>query len=460
MKPLREFLNEGKNISVDVIQGLLTSLGIPEFDKIPNKTVGYVVSGKKDKKLTVYTGDRLSFKDNFLSTLKANKLNSKEITGQSSVPSTVVAERPRVTVVYKPLFGSGGSGAGSQQTAVAETAQAVFISLSFNILKKPLKQEDISLESLTEAYTHINDNDIPIGQIADFSFENKDWMNTFIQTTNLVYSDYYKSGTSYTLERGSTLVDQLYKDYRDLAKEMGISAKDDKWNPADIWLISNKLKKEKPPTSLVDLNSYVKDSFVAKDLVGISLKKTGKKPKMAVYNLTEKESDKKYQGYVSSKTSKDSYILTKTGDKIQFRSFNNLTGFQGEIIGKTAKHGKIGFAITSYFLTKLANNQLPSSQSDIKQLVLKEDKAFLMGVVDKWNQFISNDFASGQELLDYAKEMNPKKYHDWIFSKYLSLCIVETVESMAQEQQDEFVSSVFGFAQSESDFSSVFLKVS
>lgn len=463
MKDVRTFLNEGKNISAELIQGLITSMGIPFFEgKIPSKTVGYVISGKRDKQIVIYTEDRLSFKDNFLATLKVNKIKSKEITGSSSVPSTIVAERPRVTVVYKPLFGSGGSGAGSDQTAIQETAQAVFISLSFNILKRALKPEDVDLKSLTEAYVFINDNDIAIGQIADFAFDNKDWFKTFIETTNILFPDYYKSGTKYTLERGSTLVDQLYKDYRELSKEIGVKAQDDKWNPADIWLISNKLQPEKSPTSLVDLNSYVKDSFLSKDLVGISLKKTSK-PKMAIYNMTDRESDKKYAGYVSSKSSKDCYIKTKTGDKIQFRSFNNLTGFQGEIIGKEAKHGKIGFAITSYFLTKLANNQLPSSQADIKKLVLKEDEAFLMGVVDKWNQFVSDgkmDFANAEDLLNHAKSMNDKKYHDWIFSKYLALCIVQTVESMAPIDQDEFVNSVFGFAQSESDFSSVFLKVS
>lgn len=460
MKDYRTFLNEGKNISVDLIQGLITSLGVPLYKKIPRKTVGYIISGKRDKKITIYTNDRLVFKETFLSTLKANKINSKEIPGQTSVPSTIVAERPRVTVVYKPLYGSGGSGAGSVQTELQETAQAVFMALAFNILKRPLNLDDISLQSLTEAYQFVDSNNLAIGQIADFAFENKEWLDTFIKSTNLLFSDYYKSGTKYTLERGSNFVDQLYKDYRELSKEMGISAKDDKWNPADIWLISNKLKPEKAPTSLVDLNTYVRDSFVSKDLVGISLKNTGKKPKMAVCNLTDKQSDKKYNGYVSSDSSKDSYILTKAGDKIQFRSFNNLTGFQGEIIGKKAKHGKIGFSITSYFLTKLANSELPSSQADIKQLVLSENKEFLMGVVNKWNKFISNDFSNGQELLDYAKTKSAKKYHDWIFSKYLSLCIVETIESMAPEQQNEFVSSIFGFAQSESDFSSVFLKIS
>ena len=52
---------------------------------------------------------------------------------------------------------------------------------------------------------------------------------------------------------------------------------DDKWNPADIWLISPKISSVTFSNDLEILNGEISSFYEDRDLVGISLKMIGKK---------------------------------------------------------------------------------------------------------------------------------------------------------------------------------------
>lgn len=460
MKDYTCFLNESKQIDLEQIKAYIESLGFPLYDTIKNKTEGYIQEGKRKITLTVYSADRLSAKDNIQDILKSNRINYQEVKkSESSIKATVLGKgNDEIAILYKPLKGSGGSGAGSAQTALQETTQAIFLSLSFNVLKRKLTSDDIFKENLNNAYQYVDTNDFPIMEILAFS-EDEKWLNTFIETANMIFADYYDSNKSYTFERGSELIKKLYDDFKEKSKEMNIKAQGDKWNPSDIWMISNTLNELPSIDTLSDLNSFVYDKFLSKDLIGISLKKLSSKPKVTVLNLGQSDTRKKYKSYVISPTSKDVYLYATDGSKIQFRSFNALGSYQGEIIGKSAKHGKIGYSMITYFLSKYTNSMLPQYQAEIKDRIIDNDKTLYIEFANLWNKFIKDrQFANEKDVLDYASKS--KAPEDFIYSKYLSLKIVDTINNMTDEHKNSLMSDIFGFASSSSDFSSVFVKVS
>ena len=68
-----------------------------------------------------------------------------------------------------------------------------------------------------------------------------------------------------------------------IAKKFGIKKKDN-WDPADIWVISEDEKKyidtikdslEGPHQTISELNKILRGYFKSKEVMGISLKKTG-----------------------------------------------------------------------------------------------------------------------------------------------------------------------------------------
>jgi hypothetical protein len=459
MKNLNDYLNEGQR-ELPNIKGFVESLGIPFYKNIKKKTVGYIEEGKKKIKLVLYVADRLTVKDQVENILNSNRIDFKdEKKSDSSLNATVIGKgKDEIVIIYKPMLGSGGSGAGSDQTALQETAQAIFLSLAFNVTKKKLDVNDITKDNLIDAYQYVDTNDFPVMEILAFT-ENKKWLSTFLNTTNMIFKKYYNSSKSYTFERGSELIKKIYKDYQALSKAEKITAKDDKWNPADIWMISNTMTSLPDSNSLQDLNSFVFNKFESKDLIGISLKKLSTNPKITVYNLAKGDGRKEYDKYVISPNSKDVYIYTTDGSKVQFRSFNALGSYQGEIKGQKSNQGKIGYEMFNYFLTKNGNNKLPKAQVEVKQLVQSQDKTFLLAFADLWNKYIKNELENEQDVIEYAKKNSKEKFEDFIFSKYISLLIVDTLSDMTDEAKSSFITDVFGYASSSTDFSSVFLKV-
>ena len=458
MNKFEFYLNEASNFNIEeTLKGFMQSLGLPEYpDKIPNATKGYVKKGKKSLQFTLYSEDRVSTKEQFEGVLKSNNMTFKnENRAISSVPVTIV---DGYVIIYKPLLGSGGSGSGAKATEIQEIAQAVFISLAFNVLNKKLKESDITEENLNKGYEYVNENDVPIGDIVAMTNDPK-WESTFIKTTNLIFKDYYDASKTYTLERGSELVDAIYREYNTLKKEVGISASNDKWNPADIWLISNKVSKVEKTNTLIDLNSFLKKKYVSKDLIGISLKKLGSSPKIGVYNLSKSEGSKRYKEYIVSPKSKDMYLVTKDGDRIQFRSANNLSNYRAEIKGKTANHGNAGYGILRYSIQKYGQFLLPKNSVDIANKIRKNDVKTMSRFAELYKKYtdIEVDYT---KMKEYAKEMGSKKPEDWIFSKYISLEILDSFESLTPKHKDEYINDIYNYASSNSDFSSIFVKIS
>lgn len=461
MKDYRYYLNENADNFNDTLEGLIMSLGYSKFEgKAVKGQSGYLVdSSSKRDTFVIYDNDRMSTRTNIENVLKSNKIKHETRTfSSSSFDGLYLKNKKEVVFLFKPVMGQGGSGSGALNTSIQETSQAVFLSLSFNVLSSTISENDVNESNLQKAYSLVNSNDIPLGNILEMC-EDKEWLNTFIQTTNVIFKDYYKSGNKYTFERGSKLVNKIYSDYRSLSKELGISAKDDKWNPADIWIVTDNLLVPNNIGTLSELNDFIKNAFTNKDLIGVSLKKIKGKPKVSIYNIQNIENDFKFDKYIFSDKSKDLYLETKGGNgKIQFRTSNNMTGYQGEIIGKTAKHGKIGYEMLNYFLNRYGASTLPKAQKDVSGLFKNDDESILNEYIQLWNKYTSVKLENVNSAVDYSKGIS-NNYKDFMFSNYISMKIIETLDNMTPEGKDKFMNGIMSYAKSSSDFSSIFIKV-
>ena len=83
-----------------------------------------------------------------------------------------------------------------------------------------------------------------------------------------------------------------------------------------------------------------------KKFVGVSLKKMERGKHPDINFPTDKSTvDFKYEKMESPMTSTSGYIIMKKGAqeiKVNFRTFTSSGGFSGEVLGGSARHGKVG----------------------------------------------------------------------------------------------------------------------
>ena len=198
------------------------------------------------------------------------------------------------------------------------------------------------------------------------------------------------------------------------------------------------------PTELNALNALIKKLFDANKLIGVSLKKTSD-AKIDVVNDSPKK-EYTYESVSSSPKSKDAYINYNDG-KIQFRTFENMSGFQGEIIGAEAKHGKVSLGLVNKLLKK---SGLPQTKDpdEVRNLVKNPTSEFESEFKTLFENHTQGNF---DEF--YKEAGDDKKY-----SKYLALNLIDIVSSAPKRQRNIFISSLINYAKSQSEMSSVFIK--
>lgn len=339
-------------------------------------------------------------------------------------------------------FGAGGGqGAGSKNTAVQESTQCVFNSLS-HIKGKEITPQDITFTSISESYQYCQTT-TTLDEVYEFS-QNESWKQSFITSSNILYS--YVSESNYTHHRDSPLINDLYAKYA----STGVKYQSDKWNPSDVWIVKDSALDTRFSSSIEELNNQVKDMFQNKEIIGVSLKKLGKNPHLEVKNL-DKSNKKQYQylGYKTTSKSKDISLLYD-GGRICFRTFNHATNWAGEILGKTASHGKIGFGPINTILKKFGFEL--KTTKEIK-LMWEQDKDFTELVL---YTFMTDFIGIGGSFNIFIQDKNI----DWRVSKLVGLSLLSIIEEQPKDIQDQIITQIISYASSELDESSVYLKLS
>jgi len=261
-----------------------------------------------------------------------------------------------IRIDIKPV--GGGSGAGAKETARNEAAQCLYCALAFNVYGAKIDENvPISEAAFNQAFSTI-DVDVKHDDLLMLSPE---WVTSSIRGANKLWDKLHTTGKKYRFHRGKGIDDKEIKNAFARVRSQTPFSSEDKWNPADIWIVSDDFDKTKlDDIDTIDaLNHFLLQEYDANRLIGVSLKKI-----TATAGLSEKNKDQvdkankvaqyglKDVGLIykndrgKDKHPMDMYLFFGTGtyDKFQARNFGgaNSASFQLELKGASANQGRIG----------------------------------------------------------------------------------------------------------------------
>jgi hypothetical protein len=376
-------------------------------------------------------------------------------------------------------FGSsGGSSLGTKDTRKIESIQCIFLALRQS---KGSSISQTDYEGLFEANGSIKSEYMNKVRIPDSSIFNKElidkysnWMTTFINTSNAMYEHrpvfstrddnkvYVLSASRtyifYQIGYAGGLVEAINQKYREKIPIEGKKIPIAKWTPADIWCINERLHDYiidviKRCRSLDRLKIIIDRQFANKNLRGISLKKL-KNAADEIRIVINGETPKPIYHYLRSQfklntigvnvlvrreelfeTSEDEKTLVET---MNFRSFSGpdkLSDISGEIIGSSARHGKIGLTIINKILDK---NQIPTIPTRL-ELFLDDAEMVKQRLINEINQMNETYGDTPEDTFEDTGSVSR------VLSKWQSLKLLETLE-LNRQLTDSIMQEMFYFA--------------
>lgn len=369
------------------------------------------------------------------------------------------------------VFGSGGGTAGgSANTALAESAQAVYCSAVCNVLGAGASPEDFNQTVLKKAYM-LCKVDVSLDKILNDL--PPDWVESSILTAQQLFKEgYIKRG--HVFYRGVDVMKDIYLGARKAQANSGDGTviADDKWNPGDIWAAERTFNAKALDTSTIDdYNKDILESFLNRSCVAISLKKVVKAAHITRYNIEPAREQHKYLGYGLSGAKGGGTIKNFYGSKstalyvddliMEGRTFNYMSGFAVDIRGAHSRGGKIGLAPINKVLAQHGVKPI-SDAAAIKSAASKFDPKFikdfykLFSSVNPWGHIAEKQFTSDCRARFEADTTGP----DWLLSKYMATELIARIDDLPKAKQNKVISSLLAFAASSSDVSSAFIKVS
>ena len=407
--------------------------------------------------------------------------------------------------------GSGGSGAGADQTKIFESLQCVYLGHIMNGTGRFSNPDDPIIDEAdwNNAYGYC---DVDASESALKSgMENigKEWRVSLAAVSTALSKIWNKSWGNLdemlsfghmTFHRGSNAMKTIEKASKIRSSEFGARSRVDKWSPADIYVIDsaylNKLKSDFDPknfdgdgTDIYVLNEKMRQLFGQRTLVGISLKKTiGDNFKVKSYNQTnlliggwgatqlELTNMKAYKTKFWNAI--DTYLYTSDPqhNEIQFRNFDVGVGsWQSEIKGMASNQGKAGGGAIDTFLKNTTGKPLFSRKvRNTAELLLRiSTRAKTFEDLKPNGQFAIQDLhkiatpydseLNGMDnsgFFDKILERGRGKYNSkFTVSKWLGLSMFEILNSSSKKQKDEFITKLFAYGYAKSEGSAPFLKV-
>ena len=330
--------------------------------------------------------------------------------------------------------GTAGAGGGYAGTKTAESGQCVYLQAIWNNPKTDFNDSDLS-SAYSQVYV-----DETLDKILDLT-------NEWKVSSKLIAQTLYKAmgRRNYTFHRGS---DRFVKNVIETAfKKTNDPFFPDinKWNPADIWIVDETSLSKYDFASvegLPYLNELLLMAYQARDIIGVSLKKT-KSVKLASMNYRKPLSEPKFTKVTYGKRdyfkSKDVYIFGAGGLEVQFRTF---PAFQGEIIGKSAKHGKISGdggpkGPIGIVMKQVGADPIPARKEVTTMIRRERDKFFDLF----YNEYVRSGGKVKKE--EFIKNYD-KKDTGYVESKYLGTLMLNNLKGREQK----FLSLAFAYAKS------------
>jgi len=364
-----------------------------------------------------------------------------------------------IRVSVKPE-NSKGSGGGAAATKVQETAQCVYAAMRYYCGDV----KNFTIDDFKCGMKYTNAPGVKIEEIMEMS---KEWKESSWAGANEIYSKI--GGTGWKFVRGDAMIDDgAVKNAFNRVKKQTILSSEDKWNPADIWMVKDesKVKQHLDKEVTIDcLNNALQQLRADGKLVGISLKKIEGSPKMALKNAddakTRRDNEKakfaKYDltfdnGRRSDNHPMDVYLYYGEGnfDKFQARNFGGESkgDWKLELKGKSAAQGKIQGKVLRDLISNIVSGSVPKEAD--------------------WNKCTGNEY--DKEIFDLLKKYNAKGFNEetamefiadakqaWKYSKLSGLRLLDWMSN--HKKKDQIMKEIYLYASSQSDKSSVYWKL-
>ena len=386
--------------------------------------------------------------------LASNRISFGELTrdvGSFGGSEIVTFDMRRVRIIYK-LKDNRGSGGGADDTRRNESAQALYAAIAFG-LKRKITIGDINgvnVKKFSDKFVIDENVNIILDELPD------EWIESSLLGANKLYEKFKKG--KYVFHRGSKQVDLINDIFSRVKKLEKFRMDINKWNPSDIWMISEgfdfkELSKER---TILGLNQVIQDKLEEESLIGVSLKRMVGSASISPKNVfKDMKTTRTYNGYEFSKKSIDAYVLLSGGTKIQYRSFGagtGLTGFQGEVKGANANQGKISLGPTNMILRNHGAPQVPTNAAD---RVRREPLAVFNDISIGLKKYAKMSTSEITKLAVDEKIVTQK----FLYSKLQATQLITILESLKPNLRDQIVEDLYLYASSQSKYSSSYYKL-
>ncbi len=312
--------------------------------------------------------------------LKKNLENSNYIVSTDSkdtqIDVLIKNTNKKIRINVKPPVGGGYSA--SKKTAIAESGQAVYAQYVIDNAGVTVDSV-IDSQKLKKAY----DKCVTTGaSFEEIESMDPDWKKSSIMGALKLKTPY---GQGYKYLRGGDMVDKVGDVFKKVKKVQGWYGDLNKWSPADIYIAKSGFTAQQLQEELAGittwetLNARMFKLLKEKKFIGVSLKKMERGANLADINFpTDKSTvDFKYEKMESPMTSTSGYLIMKKGPqeiKVNFRTFTSSGGFSGEVLGGSARHGKVGHGAMSNLLKSHGFDQLPDNPTSRRIAVQGDEK--------------------------------------------------------------------------------------
>jgi len=371
------------------------------------------------------------------------------------------AEISSSDLLKTPEFGGGaGAGGGTENTAIGESAQCVWMAAMLDI-GHAMPIESFTDDVLTKAFSKVSVGKTSLKEILEIDDSWK--TSSYLIAQYAIQNGIIEKGM--TFHRDDTLMKSIYA-----AKDIAFKNNDlrplthDKWNPGDIWVADSDFNISELSTQTVEgINDDILDLYLAKRLVGISLKKVGKAVKGEEKNVErppETDDHKYVEGRIKALargewyTTKANYIIYDEG-QLDLRDNSAFGTHKVEIKGKGARAGGAAWGVIVDAAKRIYRKNLPKT-SDIKKeanLIANGDAA----AITKFTQMLQTiDKTISEEDVKEKLQTIGRNPAIWIHGKLGGLYVLNLIAD-GGIKANQFITQLINYAGSATSESSAYI---
>ena len=434
------------------------------------KNVNEKPRAKKVVEMVVYVpqAKRVTAAANIQASLDGDGVIAEVLAKETELDVYLIGDTKKyIRILVKPN-GSKGSGGGAAATAIQEAAQCVYAAMRYYCGDKEVYTE----EDLKCGMKHV---DVGGTKLEDIMGLPKEWKEGSMKGANEIFE---KVGDGkYKFVRGDRLLDDgsIKKAFGRVKGQTNLSS-EDKWNPADIWMVEESeveaIRKHLDGENTIDcLNNALLQLFNEQKLMGISLKKIEGDARMdiknnqsaAVRKANEKANFQKYD--LTFLSSMDVYLYYGPGqfEKFQARNFGGSSkgDWKLELKGKSAAQGKIQGTVLIELLRNAGFANI--SQFKIPTWAESDPNARNAGDITTEIYNLLKDYSADKFDKSPKAEANNKAQiatqdKSWRYSKLAGLRFLDWLKHACSDK-DMAMKEIYLYASSQSDKSSVYYKL-